>query len=216
MRRLAIVPGLLGLALALASSVPAEAATRSTCQRLKGSDLAPAKSVKLVARPNADDGTDLVGCVLPRGRVRMIASSADSDYYTTTYAYTVRQVAGRIVVVSSTYSSQYASSEGTRVVDLRGGRAYSVAYSCTEIGGANCGDRTAALAIFATKLGRAVAAIGGPGGVAIATFDPSGTRRDLDSGPIAELPPASLGLVGTTAAWLHAGQPRSANISSPG
>lgn len=212
MRHLAIVGPL--LALLLVASEPADAATRSKCQRLKGSDLAPAKSVKLVARANADDGTDLVGCVLPRGQVRTIASSA--DYYTTTYAYEVRQVAGRIVVVSSSYSSQYASSEGTRVVDLRGGRAYSVAYSCTEIGGANCGDRTTALAVFATKLGRAVAAIGGPGGIAIATFDPNGKRRDLDGGPSAELPPASLGLVGTTAAWTHAGQPRTADISSPG
>jgi hypothetical protein len=192
----------------------AGAAKRSACQRLKGKDLAPAQTVKLVARPNADDGTDLLGCVLPRGAVREVAGSA--DYYTTVYGYALRQVAGRIVLVSSSYSSQYAYSEGTRVVDLRSGRAYTIAYRCQEITGSNCGDETVARAAFVTKIGRAVAAIAGPGAMTIATFDPAGVRRDLDSGPEADIPPASLALTGTFATWMHAAQPRRADISAPG
>jgi hypothetical protein len=211
MRRLAIIPAL--LAVVLVAPGTAQAA-RSKCQRLKGKDLAPAQTVKLVARANADDGTDLIGCVLPRGKVRTVSSS--QDLYTTRYGYTLRQVAGRIVLVSSSYSSQYASSEGTRVVDLRSGRAYSIAYTCQQIAGDDCGDQTVAPAVFVTKLGRAVAAVSGPGGMTIATFDPFGRRRDLDSAPAADLPPDSLRLAGVTAYWTHAGQPRSADISSPG
>ena len=212
MRRLAIASLLLAL-LAVATAT-AQAAARSKCQRLKGKDLAPAKTVKLVALANDEDGTDLVGCVLPRGKVRTVTSS--EDLYTTRYDYALRQVAGRIVLVSSTYSSQYAFSESTRVVDLRSGRYYTIAYRCQQITGDNCGDQTAAPAAFVTKLGRAVAAIGGPGGMTIATFDPFGRRRDLDVATAAELPPESLRLAGVTAYWRHGGQPRSADISSPG
>jgi hypothetical protein len=210
MRRLAIVPAL--LAVVLVAPGPAQAA-RSKCQRLNGTDLAPAKTVKLVVRANADDGTDLVGCVLPRGKLVEAASS--EDLFTTQYGYALRQVAGRIVLVSSTYSSQYAYSEGTRVVDLRSGRAYSIAYLCQQITGDNCGEETVAPAAFVTKLGRAVAAISGPGGMTVATFDPLGRRRDLDTAAVAELAPESLRLAGVNAYWTHGGQPRVADISSP-
>ena len=204
------------------AAMPAEAAKRSKCQRLKGKDLAPAKTVKLVQRPNADDGTDLLGCVLPRGPVFSVASSADE--FTTTYDYAIRQVAGRIVLVTSSYNSQYAFSDSTYVVDLRSGRTYRVAAQCFEIGGFPCGgEPTTAPAVFVTKLGRAVAAIvsvpagpTAPRAVTIATFDPKGKRRDLDAGLESDVPPASLGLTGTFASWTHAGQPRSADISSPG
>ena len=122
MRRVAVAIALALVVPCAVAVVPAEAAAkRSTCQRLKGRDLAPAKTVKLVQRPNGDDGTDLKGCVLPRGRVYTLASR--EGLFTTTYDYAIRQVAGRIVVVTSTYNSQYAFSEGTRVVDLRAGRA---------------------------------------------------------------------------------------------
>jgi hypothetical protein len=216
MRRIALAFALV----ALVPCAPAEAAKPSKCQRLKGKDLAPAKSVKLVQRRNADDGTDLVGCALPSGRVRTIVSSA--DYYTTTYTYGVRQVAGPFVLVTSTYSSQYAYSESTGVADIRNGRAYSVASQCFEITGSPCGgEPTTAPAVFITKLGRAVAAIASwpsgpmaPRAVTIATFGPLGTRLDRDTGPEVDLPPASLSLAGLVATWSHAGQPRSADISS--
>jgi hypothetical protein len=222
MRRAALALALAAVLPCAIAAVPAEAAKRSKCQRLKGTDLAPARSVKLVRRANHDDGTDLVGCALPRGRVRTIVSSA--DYYTTTYTYAIRQVAGVFVLVSSSYNSQYAFSESVGVVDIRNGRSYGVASQCFEITGSPCGgEPTAAPAVFITKLGRAVAAIvSSPGGpmapstATIATFDPTGKRRDLDSGPLAEIPVASLALAGTLATWTHAGQPRSADISAPG
>jgi len=224
------MPRILGLAALAAllayglAAAPAGAATRSKCQRLKGKDLAPAKTVKLVRRANDDDGTDLVGCILPRGRVRTLASS--EDLFTTIYGYAIRQVAGRIVLLDSTYSSQYAYSRRTYVADVRSGRAYAVAHECFGIGGDDCssaGGSTAAPAAFVTKTGRAVAAISpvvlgppGPRTVTIATFDALGARRDLDSGPAADIPAASLALAGVNAYWTHAGEPRVADISSPG
>ena len=77
--RAAIAMLLTGAVMAAAGLSPgvAVAAKSSKCQRLKGRDIAPASSVKLVRRANADDGTDLFGCVLPRGPVQHIASSAD-------------------------------------------------------------------------------------------------------------------------------------------
>jgi hypothetical protein len=219
--------GLAALAALLAGTVaaaPAGAAARSKCQRLKGHDLAPAKTVKLVRRANADDGTDLVGCVLPRGRVRTVASS--EDLFTTTYGYAIRQIAGRIVLLDSTYNSQYAFSQTTYVADVRSGRAYRLASQCFGIAGDDCSSGVAAVApvAFVTKTGRAVAAVSrvipGPGApppvVTIATFDPLGVRRDLDSGPATEVPAASLRLAGVNASWTHAGEPRVADISRPG
>jgi hypothetical protein len=217
----------LAIALALllpwaVAAMPAGAAKRSKCQQLKGADLAPAPSVKLVRRANSEDGTDLVGCALPGGRVRKIASSA--DYYTTTYAYAIRQVAGVFVLTSSSYNSQYAFSESVGVTDIRNGRSYSVASQCFEITGSPCsGEPTAAPFVFVTKLGRAVAAIVaspagpmGPSTATIAAFDSAGKRRDLDGGPLAEIPVASLALNGVVASWTHAGQPRGADIRTPG
>jgi hypothetical protein len=222
MRRIALALALATLLACTAAVIPADAAKRSKCQRLKGTDLAPAKTVKLVKRPNSDDGTDLLGCALPGGRVRTIASS--QDYFTTTYTYAIGQVAGPFVLVESAYNSQYAYSDSLRVTDIRNGRTYGVASQCFEITGSPCGgEPTAAPVAVITKLGRAVAAIAGwPGGpmapraVTIATFDPAGKRRDLDTGSEADVPPASLTLAGTLATWTHGGQPRSADISSPG
>lgn len=222
MRRVALAIAIAVL-LPCATVMPAEAAKRSKCQRLKGPDLAPAASVKLVRRGNSDDGTDLVGCALPSGRVRTIASS--QDYYTTTYTYAIRQVAGVFVLTSSTYNSQYAFSEGVGVTDIRNGRSYSLASQCFEITGSPCGsgEPTAAPAAFITKLGRAVAAIVsspagpmGPSTATIAAFDAAGRRRNLDAAPLAEIPVASLALKGVIASWTHAGQPRSADIRTPG
>jgi hypothetical protein len=217
------VASLLALAvaatLAAAIAPAAGAATkRSSCERLKGHDLAPARYVKLVARPNADDGTDLVGCMLPRGRRWIIASSA--DFYTTVNSYSIRQVAGRYVLVGTTYSSQYAYSTSLSVHDLRSGRAYTIASECTDIGGYPCGDQTVAPAAFVTLGGRAVAVVSGAGmasvGASVMAFQPSGASRVLDSAPAADIPPASLLLTGNLATWTNAGVARSADLRTPG
>lgn len=213
------VASLLALAVALTLAValaPAAggAPKRSACERLKGRDLAPARYVKLVARPNGEDSTDLVGCTLPRGRVRTIASGA--DLYTTVYSYAIEQIAGRTVLVGTTYSSQYAYSTALKVHDLRSGRAYTIASDCTDITGYPCGAQTVAPAAFVTLGGRAVAVVHGGATASVMAFAPNGVSRVLDSATGSDIPPASLRLTGNLATWTHAGTARSADLRTPG
>jgi len=214
MLRLAAALGLT-LALLLPSSIPASAKPskhRTACQRLRGHDLAPAHSVKLVEHRNADDGTDLIGCVLPHGRVRSIASGADLD--TVGAGYTIRQVAGRIVLVSSSFGNQYASTTETRVWDLRGGHSYRIAATCVMTDGSDCGQsQTIAPAAFVTPGGYAVAAVQGlTSPMTIEAFRRDGRAHLVDAGTLDEIPPASLALQGNFAHWTHAGQPRQADV----
>jgi hypothetical protein len=204
---------LLAAALA-ATAVPVRAvAAPSTCQRLKGRDLAPATSVKLVERPNGDDGHDLVGCVLPRGPLRRIASSA--DFYTTVETYSINQVAGRVVLVETSSSSQYAYSRSLTVHHLHTGRAYGIAGTCSMIGGDDCSSRGSAVApvAFVTAKGRALALVVRAGVATVTAFNTLGTARALDSGPPAAIPSASLLLTGNLASWTNAGVARSASIA---
>ena len=215
----ATVASLLALAVAVtlaAAAAPAAggATKRSACERLKGRDLAPARYVKLVARPNSEDSTDLVGCTLPRGRVRRIASGA--DLYTTVYSYSIRQIAGRTVLVATTYSSQYAYSTSLKVHDLRSGGAYTIASDCTDITGYPCGDQTMAPAAFVTLGGRAVAVVHGRDSAAVMAFSPTGASRVLDTATGSDIPPASLRLTGNFATWTNAGEARGADLRTPG
>src|SRR3954451_17581730 len=110
---------MLGLACVMVAALapPAFAAAAKRCSQLKGRDLAPAKAVKLVQHRNADDGKDLLGCALPRGKVRLLASSA--DHYTTVDSFRIRQVSGEKVLLDTSESSQYAEVSSTRVLDIR-------------------------------------------------------------------------------------------------
>jgi hypothetical protein len=204
---------LTAVAVASALALPAaDGAKRSACQRLSGHDLAPAHSVKLVERRNADDDKDLVGCVLPRGRVRTIASGAALD--TVGAGYTIRQVAGRSVLVSSSFGNQYASTTDTRVWDLRGGHSHRIAATCVMTDGSECGpSQTTATAAFVTPGGDAVAALQGlTSPVTIEVFRRDGRAHLVDAGTLDEIPPASLALQGNFAHWTHAGQTRRADV----
>src|SRR5215217_8133209 len=107
----------LGLVLALPGSAGASVARApKVCSKLRGHDLAPAHRVRLVKRANADDGTDLLGCMLPDGPVRTVASSA--DMFTTVTSYQILALKGPAVALSSQWGSQYGSSERTWVHNL--------------------------------------------------------------------------------------------------
>ena len=213
--RLGAVAALAALAAGLPAAVPsaADAARKKrTCRSLKGRDLAPARNVKLVRRRNADSGTNLYGCVLPRGRVRLLASSA--DYYTSSESYTVRQVAEAIVLLDTESGSQYGGGSGTSVTDIRSGRSYGIASQCSMIGGSPCGGPPGSTAprAFVNGRGQAAAAIVTANGVTIAGFSPRGAKTDFDSGSPQAIPPSSLRLTGSTASWTHSGEPRSAQL----
>jgi hypothetical protein len=197
-----------------AAALPAAAdAAPSKCQRLTGRDLAPAASVKLVEHRNGDDGTDLLGCVLPRGPVRRIASSA--DFYTTVESYSIRQITGRIVMVEASSSSQYAYSSSLTVHHLRTGRSYGIAGTCAMIGGDDCssGGSSVAPAAFVSAKGRAVALVLRGGVATVTAFNSLGTRRTLDGGPAPAIAPESLRLDGGWASWTNAGVAHSAPLA---
>jgi hypothetical protein len=191
------------------------AKAKSSCSRLRGKDLAPAGNVKLVRRRNQDNGTDLLGCELPRGRVRTLASSSRFD--TTTETYTIAQVSGAIVLLASSYDSQYASGRGTSVFDIRTGKQYPIASSCYQLGVGQCsGQNATAAAAMINARAQAAAAIvrAGTQITTIAVFSSRGKRQDLDFGPSIEVPASSLALKGSTVSWTHSGEPRSATLSS--
>src|SRR3954447_6094089 len=106
----------------------APAAEARRCSQLRGRDLAPAKAVRLVQRPNAEQGNDLLGCALPHGRVRRLASSADHD--TNVESFRIRQVAGEKLLLDTSERSQYGDQHSTGVIDIRSGRAYTIVFDC--------------------------------------------------------------------------------------
>ena len=203
----------LGLAaLLLLAAAPAAQAKR--CSQFHQRDLAPAKHVRLIERANGDGGTDLIGCILPRGKPRQLAFSA--EYETETYDYTLRQVAREWVLVDTSGGSQYGGGTATYVFDIRSGRHHSLISSCYEILTGFCSgppERQDDLAaVFINDIGEAAAVITGTEGVTVAAFSPSGERTDLDAGTAQEIPAASLRLRGSTASWTHSGEPRSAQL----
>jgi hypothetical protein len=208
---LALVVGAAAVLVAIAA--PAEGKRPSACQRLKGKDLAPAPKVKLVRRRNDESGTDLRGCVLPRGRVRLVAASA--DHYTSFDEYQVLQVAGAVVLIGTTYGDQYVGVRSTSVFDIRSGRDYGIANHCSRMG-VDCGlPSTTAAAAFVNRRAQAAAAVVSWAGdtTTIAGFSSRGERTDFDSGPSADIPAASLELHGSTVSWTHSGEQRTATIT---
>jgi hypothetical protein len=180
-------------------------ATRSTCQHLKGKDLAPAVSVKLVERRMGPEETDLVGCTLPRGRVRTVADR--SDYFTTRSSYSIVQITGRIVLVRTTVVSQYYETYALELHDLRTGRKSSISYSHSDES-----EPVSAPAIFATGAGRAIAVVVKGATATVTAYSTLGRARTLDTGTTAEIPPESLRLHGNAATWTHSDLQRSASL----
>src|SRR5689334_10172855 len=102
-------PVLAAVALLLAA---APAASAKRCSTLHGKDLAPAKHVRLVAKPSG-----LRGCILPRGPVRELAS--DIDYETETSDYAIVAVAREWVMLDTSDFTQYGGGSATTVVNIR-------------------------------------------------------------------------------------------------
>ena len=143
--------------------------------------LAPMRHVKLVRRGNEDDGTDCSAACSPRGRVHLVASSAELS--TRRYTYRLRQVAGAIVLFDFSGASQYGAGKGTSVKSLRTGRKYEIASSCSAIVEGTCDPAKKAPAAFVNSRGQAAAAIVAEVGetTTIAGFSRRGQRQDLAS-----------------------------------
>lgn len=203
------------VAIALAVGAPAaDAAKRkSACQKLRGGpDLAPARNVKLIKRRNPDfpGETMLLGCVLPRGRVHVVATSTESS--TTTESYRVLSVGGPHVATRTSYHSQYGTSSGGAVTNLRTGVAYRLAGSSCGIEDTTCPPPAVVRRAFVTSDGRAAAAVTGGGITTIAAFSAAGARTQLDAGPSTAVRAGSLSLSYETVSWTGTGGARTAPL----
>lgn len=203
-------------AVLLVALAPSAHAAQSKCQKLDAThDLAPAKRVKLVERKNDGGGKDLVGCVLPDGRLTTVASSGDESGEAASYE--VRQVAGHHVLVDQTFEGDSGHSTQTKVTDLKRRRWYSVASFCDE---EICNDNIPTDEVAARALinssGQAAAVVRSASSdlVTVDGFSPRGTKVELDSGTRSEISPSSLKLDGHVASWKHNGVRRSARLPS--
>ena len=198
------------------ADMKAQAAGRKRrCQRLRGQDLAPARRVMLVRR-KTEDGTDLLGCVLPRGRVYVIASAEGMS--TTVYDYELRQVAGATVLVDNYFSGEVAASLSTTVWNLRTGVSYLIASDCAmRYVPTPCDPATdsRARAAFVNSRGQAAAAVSSraSGLTTIVGFSARGARYVFDSGPSGRLPFSSLSMSGGALRWMNSGAIRSGALS---
>ncbi len=181
------------------------AATRSPCERLRGRDLAPAKSVKLVDRDSL-----LRSCALPRGRVWRLENGIDAEF--TNEKHSVRHVAGAFAIITNSFIDKYTTAEHTYVVSLRTGVKRTLADSQLD-GGRPLPPDTFAQKAFATSGGRAVATVTAPGDlVRVVALGASGTLQTLGEAPRADLSPDSLTLKGARAVWMQSGHSRSAAL----
>jgi hypothetical protein len=205
----------LGLAVASAALPGSSGASvpraPKVCSKLRGHDLAPARRVRLVKRPNSDDGTDLLGCMLPDGRVRTLASSA--DLFTTVTSYQILAVKGPALALSSQSGSQYGSSEGTWVHNLRTNRRYGILSWSAPIG-----EEPPAKAHIdvveagVTRTGRAAATLRDGESVSVVGFSPRGDRQVLATAPAGQLDAASLEVCCGIATWTQDGVQRTARL----
>jgi hypothetical protein len=184
------------------------------CQRLKAKDdLAPARRVKLVERENSDGGTDLIGCVLPDGKVGVVASSAKQVGLKRKYR--ILQVVGHEVLIRGDVINQYGHGVSTYVYDVKRAKSYNVAETCFDDQGMACEPQTHAEAAFVNAQGQAAAIVRaeGSGVVRVIGFKSTGASKVLDSGAPTEIPASSLSLEGHVVRWTHSGAPKSATLS---
>lgn len=212
-RRLVLLLACAGLAGALlAAPAPAKKHTKkhkkSACQRLRGHDFAPSRSLKLVAKRIDATETQLVGCKLPRGDVRIFAIRLTGD--TTFSDFTVHHVAGRWALVSARSDSQYASDYRAWVFDIVKGRVlYTISRWSCGVSQTDCAPRPPALVKGLLKpYGKAAGAFSDGMITSIAGFGTNGKRKNFDSGPADEVPASSLTLHDEVASWLHSGAHR--------
>ena len=116
--------------LARNSSMHTSLPPRSTCQKLARGRTDLARSSRLVVVVRGSDETGRIsGCVLPRGKVRTLASWDDG--LSRDWSSIVR-VAGTFVLVEDGHGDQYGGvSRALRRVDVRTGRRLTLSgYGC--------------------------------------------------------------------------------------
>jgi hypothetical protein len=199
------VAGGVGLASASAASASDSVRPRhmSSCQRLTGHDLAPARTVKLVRQYG-----QLVACVLPRGRVRLIAESDDIPTKSYT-AFKLRAVKGGFVMFDESFNNAYIDGERTIVYRVRTGHRYAIAINFRGDASGPSEHFQAPVALIDAR-GHSVAAIVSTKpyepDITIARFGTTGARQILDEGSRDAISARSLTQTADGGvSWVHSG-----------
>ena len=182
---------------------------QSACQKLRGHDYAPSRSLKLVARRASAIETDLAACEMPRGDVRYHAIKVDAG--DTWSDFTVHSVAGRWALISTQSSSPYGADSRVWVVDIAGGRIlYEIsAWRCTISAVTPCDPEPPRVVKgWVDRIGKSVVAFSDGDTVTIAGFGTDGHRKTFDSGPAGDVIAATLRLRQNVASWTHSGEER--------
>jgi hypothetical protein len=181
---------------------------KSACQKLRGHDFARTKSLKLVAKRRDSVETDLVGCQLPRGDVRIFAIRLAGD--TTTSDFKVHSVRGRWALVSAHSDSQYASESRVWVFDIAKGRVlYRISRWRCEVSQDDCAPKPSPVAKgLVDRIGKAALAFDNGVTTTIAGYGTNGKHKTFDSGTSADLPASSLKIFNNVASWMHSGEQR--------
>ena len=197
---------------AAAKKKPHRRKKKSACQKLRGRDHAPARSLKLIERRSSAIETDLGACKLPRGQVRYFAIRVQADNVTSDF--TVHSVGGRWALLSTQSSSQYGADSRVWVVDIAGGRVlYEISnWTCTVSDTPCAPEPPKVLKGIVDNIGRSVLAVSDGASTTVTGFAASGRRRTFDSGPSDRLLASSLNLRGDVARWMHDGAQRDAAL----
>jgi hypothetical protein len=213
--RLALA-GLLAVAL-LAGDAPGAAAAnrpkpkpRSACQKLAAHHKDLARSPKLVTVVRGDDETGRISaCVLPRGRVRTLASWDDG--LSRDWANVVR-TAGTWVLVEEGHGDQYGGvSRSLERYEVRTGRRLWLAgYGCQlDFSDRGCpgGSNFGSVVLASTGAGAYEVIDLATSTTTLQSFSPAGTYAKLADGPV-----EALHLAGPQIVWTQGGATYSAPL----
>ena len=207
---------LLALCLLAASAIAATPAVAkkhrsSACARLKGSDYAKSRSLKLIEKRVGGGETDLKGCRLGSDvhvfAIRLQGGAATADF-------TVHSVGDRWALVSARTDTPYGSDARTWVFDIDTGRIlYTVFRWNCDAGQTDCSPRPPAIAKgVVDQIGKSVFAFSDGSDVTITGYGTDGSHRKFDSGPASDVPAGSLNIKRSVANWTHSGEERHAQL----
>jgi hypothetical protein len=180
---------------------------QSACQKLRGHDYAPSRSLKLVAKRSTSIETDLAACEMPRGDVRYHAMKVQAG--DTWSDFTVHSVGDRWALISTQSSNPFGADSRTWVVDIAGGRIlYEISsWRCTVSAVTPCDPEPPVVAKGRVdRIGKSVVAFVKDGTTTIAGYGTDGHRKTFDSGPSDQLLASTLQLRSNVATWLNGGE----------
>jgi hypothetical protein len=187
-------------------------ALSKTCATLRGKRLLSTHAIKVVEQTTEARGV-VYSCVPPRGRVHLLGWASD-DTHISAYEVTVLARAGMWLALD------FRNQIGSHTFEEIGKACQAATGHCYRFFAEGFPEpsleaevpqlRFSLEGVVINEFGQLAMALANYDTVQIVGFDSGGARLLLDSGPTAQIPPASLRLEGHTVSWLDGGTLRSA------